>query len=266
MSEQMQDEVVEALAEEVVTPSPEAPRTRRALRGVLRWTAAVAVFGVLGAGTAYGITRMERTDVPGLATASDGRWDYPGIQRPVAGSDLRASVLPAPRGAVEDVALQGDDGWLPVKDFLAVYESTEDRTEVGDHLKDYGLRHIAARGWTTGDGTRTSVYLLRLDDPAVTELLRRDLTEYDAPVHTVRGAEEAEFDDGFPPEADVRGVDRNVYDEKKPYGAEQLRQAYLFSGDVVAVVLQSRKGAAASVPFQQTVVLQSQLLASTQGR
>ena len=36
--------------------------------------------------------------------------------------------------------------------------------------------------------------------------------------------------------------------------------AYLHAGDVLALVLQSHKGAAAAVPFQQTVALQSQLL------
>ncbi|WP_075733870.1 hypothetical protein [Streptomyces acidiscabies] len=272
MSEQTQDEAVqeqavqeEAVPEEVVAPSPEAPKARRVLRGVLRWAAAVAVFGVLGAGTAYGITRMERTDVPGLGTTSDGRWDYPEIQRPVAGADLRAYVLPTPQGAVEDVALKGDGGWLAVKDFLAVYESADSRTKMGEYLKDYGLRHIAARGWTTADGTHTSVYLLRLDDSAVVDRLRENLTGYDAPFYPARGAEETEFDDGIPYESNVQGVDRDVYDEKKPYGAEQLRQAYLFHADVMAVVLQSRKGSAASVPFQQTVVLQSQLLASSPG-
>ncbi len=68
------------------------------------------------------------------------------------------------------------------------------------------------------------------------------------------------FDDGYPTAADVSGVERYAYDEIKPYGAEHLRQAYLCAGDVMAVITQSRKGTAAAVPFQQTVVLQSQLL------
>ncbi|QNP71345.1 hypothetical protein IAG44_19175 [Streptomyces roseirectus] len=275
MSEQREAGVAEAVADEVVEGAVESPtgitgappaRGRRVLRGVLRWGAAVVVFGVLGAGTAYGITRMERTDVPGLATESDGRWEYPEVQRPVTGSDLRSYVLPAPEGAVEDTALRGRDGWLGVKDFLAVYASAEDRVTVGQYLTDYGLRHVAARGWTTPDGTRTAVYLLRLDDPAVTARLRENLTGYDDPVYPARGATETTFDDAFAAESNVAGVDRDAYDEKRPYGAEQLRQAYLFAGDVMAVVLQSRKGSAGAVPFQQTVVLQSQLLASVPGR
>ncbi|GAA3372817.1 hypothetical protein GCM10020367_29940 [Streptomyces sannanensis] len=52
----------------------------------------------------------------------------------------------------------------------------------------------------------------------------------------------------------------NVYVEPKPYGAEQTRLAYLRAGDTVALIAQTRKGGAALVPFQQTVVLQNQLL------
>ncbi|MFD0069146.1 hypothetical protein ACFVJ9_50590, partial [Streptomyces sp. NPDC127574] len=61
-----------------VFPAPQEPpvkvrKDRRVLRAVLRWTAATVVFAAVGASAAYGITRMERTDVPGLATEADGR-------------------------------------------------------------------------------------------------------------------------------------------------------------------------------------------------
>ncbi|MGI5376435.1 hypothetical protein ACQEV2_19675 [Streptomyces sp. CA-251387] len=256
---------------------PPARKDRRVLRAVGRWVAVVTVFGVFGAGSAYGIARMERTDVPGLATESDGRWVYPELTRPPlpagrpgplaadnqAGAhyaDLRGLLLPAPEGATEDKALRGDDGWLATKDFLAVYEPGKDRTEAGQTLTDYGLRHVAARGWTTPDGTRTGVYLLQFDTGEVADEIFEDFTEYDAPVHALRGAAEAEYDKGFPAAASLEGVRRFAYDESKPYGPEQLRQAYVVCGDVVALVVQSRKGTAAAVPFQQTVMLQSQLL------
>ncbi|MFI7410416.1 hypothetical protein ACIBU0_17315 [Streptomyces sp. NPDC049627] len=256
---------------------PPARKNRRVLRAVGRWTAAVTVFGVLGAGTAYGITRMERTDVPGLATESDGRWAYPELTRPPlpAGrpaplavdnhanahyADLRALLLPAPERATEDKALRGDDGWLATKDFLAVYATGKDRSEAGQRLTDFGLRHVAARGWTTPDGTRTGVYLLQFDTGEVADVIFDDFTEYDAPVYALRGAAEAEYDKGFPAAASLEGVRRFAYDESKPYGPEQVRQAYIVCGDVVALVVQSRKGTAAAVPFQQTVMSQSLLL------
>ncbi|MET9151667.1 hypothetical protein ABZX82_10425 [Streptomyces griseoflavus] len=258
---------------------PPAPKDRRVLRAALRWTAAVAVFAVAGAGTAYGITRMERTDVPGLATQSDGRWDYPPLAKPPLPSgspgpaaesnpagthhaDLRALLLPLPKGAKENKALRGTDGWLPTGEFLKEYAEKEDREDFGQHLTDSGLRHIAARGWTTGDGTRTRIYLLHFDTAAVVETrLFLPYFSYKDPARPLRGAEQVEDDASFPEEkAAVPGVQRSVYDETAPRGAEHDRQAYLAAGDVLAVVLQSRKGTAHAVPFQQTVVLQSQLL------
>ncbi|MDT0398567.1 MULTISPECIES: hypothetical protein [Streptomyces] len=257
---------------------PPARGDRRVLRAALRWTAAVVVFAVAGAGTAYGITRMERTDVPGLATESDGRWDYPPLTKPPlpagrpgpaaesnpAGThhaDLRALLLPAPEGAKEDAALRGEDGWLATDDFLKEYGEKEDRDEFRQKLTDAGLRHIAARGWTTGDGTRTRVYLLRFDTAAMVEdTFFTTYFSYSDPAYSVRGTESMGFDKGFSEKIVVPGVQRTPYVEAKPYGKEQERYAYLAAGDVLALVVQSRKGTAHAVPFRQTVVLQSQLL------
>ncbi|MCI3272051.1 hypothetical protein MQP27_13100 [Streptomyces sp. 7R015] len=261
----------------LVPPAP-PKNDRRVLRAVLRWTAAVVVFAAVGAGTAYGITGMERTDVPGLQTESDGRWDYPTLTKPPlpsgspgpfaeenkAGShyaDLRALVLPAPKGASEDKALRGSDGWLPTKDFLAQFTGKERVDALRQNLKDNGLRHIAARGWTTADGTRTRVYLLQFDTAAVVdELFSGDVAPYSSPGYSLRGAGDFAADQDFPSAARVEKIPYSVYAESKPYGSEQVRQAYLSAGDVLAMVVQSRKGAAKAVPFQQTVILQSQLL------
>ncbi|MFI6037818.1 hypothetical protein ACIBBD_27285 [Streptomyces sp. NPDC051315] len=252
-------------------------KDRRVLRAVLRWTAAAVVFATVGTATAYGITRMERTDVPGLETVSDGRWEYPPLTRPplpsgspgpfadgnTAGAhhaDLRALLLPAPLGATEDKALRGSDGWLAQKDFLAEYQERQDREEFGQKLVDAGLRHIAARGWTTKDGTHTRVYLLRFATAEVADRMRADIAPFDEAWYQVRGADASHLDADFPVKAGVEGVQRSAYVEDRPYGAEQVRHAYLQAGDVLALVVQTRKGAAPAVPFQQTVTLQSQLL------
>jgi hypothetical protein len=260
-----------------VAPVP-VRKDRRMLRAVLRWTAATVVFAAVGTSVAYGITRMDRTDVPGLATESDGRWDYPTITRPPLPSgsprplaesnrtgthyaDLRRLVLPAPKDAHIDPALRGADGWLATKTFLAEYATRDDRETVGQQLTDNGLRHIAARGWTTPDGTHTRIYLLQFDSVTVAdEVNSPGLTSYNMPNYAVRGAERMMADDRFPGRAAVDDVTRHAYDEIKPYGAEEVRQAYLSAGDTLAVIVQSRKGTAKAVPFQQTVVLQSQLL------
>lgn len=259
--------------------APPAAKDRRVLRALLRWTAAVAVFAVAGGAAAYGITRMERTDVPGLATVSDGRWEYPELTRPPLPSgspgpfveenkagahhaDLRALLLPAPRGAEADPALRGTDGWLPLGTFLAEFAHKGDRDDVGRLLTDNGLRHVAARGWTTRDGTRTRIYLLQFDTAAVVDhlMMSDELTSFGSPRYAVRGAEEVTRDERFPGTAYVEHVTRTVYVEARPYGGEQVREAYLSAGDTLALIVQSRKGGARAVPFQQTVVLQSQLL------
>ncbi|MDQ0934344.1 hypothetical protein [Streptomyces turgidiscabies] len=176
-------------------------------------------------------------------------------------ADLRALVLPAPEGAREDKALRGSDGWLAAKDYLAEYQVKEERDELGQKLVDNGLRHIAARGWTTPDGTRTRVYLLQFDTANVVETaFAGDAVAFATPTYQIRGAAEVVYDEDFPQAAAVSHVVRTVYVEEKPYGPEQVRQAYLATGDVFAVILQSREGTAEAVPFQQTVILQSQLL------
>jgi hypothetical protein len=252
--------------------------SRRLLRAALRWTAALVVFAVVGAGTAYGIAGMKRTDVPGLGTASDGRWVYPTLTKPPlpkgspgplaegnkAGThyaDLRQLVLPAPKGATADAALRGEDGWLPTKDFLTEFGEKGDREELAQKFTEYGLRHITGRGWTTPDGTHTRVYLLQFDTAAVVDELTGQIAPYGGPGYQLRGAAESVSDDDFPAKAQIEDVTHVVYTEAKPYGAEQTRHAYLAAGDVLALVIQSRKGTANPVPFQQTVTLQSQLLA-----
>ncbi|MFJ8538680.1 hypothetical protein [Streptomyces sp. NPDC093591] len=256
---------------------PPARKDRRVLRAALRWTTAVVVFAAVGAGTAYGITRMERTDVPGLATESDGRWEYPTLTKPPLPSgrpqpfaeenqagthyaDLRALLLPAPEGAEEDKALRGDDGWLATKDFLAEYADKLERDMFRQDLVDHGLRHIAARGWTTQEGTHTRIYLLQFDTAAVVDELIADVAVYGSPAYRVRGTEASAQDEDFSELPWPGEPLRVAYVEAKPYGAEQVRHAYLSAGDVIALVVQSRKGSARAVPFQQTVTLQTQLL------
>jgi hypothetical protein len=278
MTEQQHLEAPAVPAQPPLPAQPAPRKDRRVLKAVLRWTAAVVVFAAAGAGTAYGITGMVRTDVPGLQTRSDGRWDYPTLTRPplpsgspapFAGAnkagahyaDLRALVLPAPEGATEDKALRGKDGWLATKDFLAEYARKDDREELGQKFVDDGLRDIAARGWTTPDGTHTRVYLLHFDTAAVVDdMFSADLAPYGSPGYQLRGVGSAGHDEGFAPAARVEEVPYSAYVETKPYGAEQVRQAYLSAGDVLGVIVQSRKGSAKAVPFRQTVILQSELL------
>ncbi|WP_327355164.1 hypothetical protein [Streptomyces sp. NBC_01304] len=264
-------------------PAPDAPeapakKDRRILRAVLRWTAAVVAFGAFGAASAYAVTEKTRTDLPGLATESDGRWDYPEIVKPplpegapVAGlsdtneaeihhADLRKLLLPLPKGAKEDRSLRGKGGWLPVGRYLAAYDKVE-RESLRSALDGSALRHIAARGWTMPDGTRTQIYLLRFKTgPWAIDYYQTEMGGGLDPNRLLTGVKEAEIDKAFPENVTVEGTELDVYDETKPRGKDQTRQAYVVAGDTLALIVQSRKGAAEAVPFHQTVILQNQLL------
>ncbi|AXE79219.1 hypothetical protein [Streptomyces atratus] len=263
------------------TPAPQAPEPpspkppRHVLRAVARWTAAVLVCGGLGAGTAFGITSMERTDVPGLATGSDSRWDYPELSLPAlrAGSprpysdgnvaeihhaDLRRLLLPAPAGAIVDKKLDG--GWVSTEQFLSEYVKGK-RSDITHILKDSAPRHVAARGWTMPDGTSTRIYLVQFNSTAFAQYFMDSIAGNGSGVPLV-GAPETLLDEGWNGAGKVERTASYAYDEAKPYGEAQVRQGYLVAGDTLALVVQSResKEGTESVPFHQTLILQNQLL------
>ncbi|MQS13086.1 hypothetical protein F7Q99_12515 [Streptomyces kaniharaensis] len=96
-----------------------ARRTRRR-KAAVRWATATLVFALTGTGAALAVTAPERTDIPGLATKSDGRYTFPALALPPLPSgksapdgkgataakdknrhyaDLRYLLLPTPREA-----------------------------------------------------------------------------------------------------------------------------------------------------------------------
>ncbi|MEV6106820.1 hypothetical protein AB0M28_19195 [Streptomyces sp. NPDC051940] len=258
-------------------PAPPRP-PRRALRAVLTWTAAVVVLAGVAGGVGYGITKAERNDLPLLSTKSDGRWDYPELKLPAlphgapkpleAGpnpaavhyADLRKLLLPLPADGKEDPSVKIKDGWISSADFATVY-AEDDRSTVRQALRDDAVRHIAARAWTMPDGTRTQIYLLQFNTGALAdhyydEVLSGGISaalELEAAPNTV-------LDESWPASARLDGVDLYVYDEEKPYGKTHARQAYVVAGDTIGLVVQEKADGAAKVPFQQTVILQHQLL------
>ncbi|MFE5657904.1 hypothetical protein ACFQ9H_17170 [Streptomyces sp. NPDC056517] len=264
---------------QIPAPAPEKPekpkKSRRPLLwGIARWTAAVLVLGGVGAGTAMGITAMERTDVPGLATESDGRWDYPKLTLPalpadaprpwtegndaeIHHADLRQLLLPAPAGATVDPKLKG--GWTGLDSYLALL-AEKDRGEVKQYMAESALRHIAARGWTMPDGTTTRIHLLRFSSVAFSEAFKDGVTrEISQSSRLPLGVDTAEIDTSTQDVA-VQYLSVYSYAEAEPYGPQQTRWSYIQAGDTFAVITQTRKGGVPTVPFQQTVTLQAQLL------
>ncbi|MGX1886424.1 hypothetical protein [Streptomyces sp. NPDC055287] len=270
------DEVlVEAATAPAPAPAPAAAPPRRVLRAVARWTAAVLVCGGLGTGTAFAIAGLERADVPGLATEHDGRWDYPALSMPAlpAGSprpfnegnrgeihhaDLRELLLPLPSGAERDKELDG--GWVAPERYTAAYEKDK-RAELELALSDYAVRHVAARGWTMPDGTTSRVHLLRFNSVGIAERFKDHVigVGLDGGV-PLAGSPEFEIDPEWASSGLVENTAAYLFAEKKPYEGEQIRLAYIQSGDTVALITHSRKGGAAEVPFHQSVILQNQLL------
>ncbi|MFE7380522.1 hypothetical protein ACFU9F_09175 [Streptomyces zhihengii] len=259
-------------------PVPAAPRDRRVLRAVLRWTAAVLVLAATGAGTAYGVLAQERTDVPGLSTLSDGRWEYPRLVKPAlpAGAplpfaeenpgeihyaDLGKLLLPAPAGSSPDPTLRAERGRVGVERYLREYVE-EEREALREHLTEARVREVVARGWTMPDGTAARVFLLRFHTSAVAgHYFRTQLSGGPDMALRPEGVEElSSVDDAYDPRAKTLSTERYVYDEAAPRGPVHVRHAYITAGDTVAFVVLSREGEVPRVPFHQTVVLQNQLI------
>ncbi|MEU2392403.1 hypothetical protein [Streptomyces sp. NPDC007369] len=257
-------------------PEQAAPGGRTGTGKALRWIAAAAAFAAFGTGTAYGITRAERTDLPGLATAGDGRWDYPvlakptlapGAPQPFAADNkdgihyaaLFQLLLPAPAGSAPDKELKVEQDQKVSEDaFLEEFEPTV-RAKMKQEFADEGLRQIVGRGWTMPDGTRTRVYLLRFASSGFAESRERCGINMN-----VKGVNRIDEDDDWVKAklAQPRpGRDSmELFAEAPPVGDEEVRVGCVQAGDVQAAVFQSRKGSVASIPFHQTVILQGQLL------
>ncbi|WP_419996097.1 hypothetical protein [Streptomyces boninensis] len=258
-------------------PAAPAPSPRRRKGPWLRAAAALLAFALAAGGGYYATTEADRGDLPALATKGDGRWDYPELKLPalpagtpgpfaaantgnVHHADLRDLLLPAPAGAEPDPGLPGKDGWLSNAAYAKAY-AKDDRDELLQELSDNAVRHIAATGWTTPDGTRTRIYLLQFNrGPIAVHFDRRCFNGTMEPASRLVGAPTAEVDDGWRDAYELDNLQLNVYDDAKPRGAEHVRQAYIYAGDTIGIVVQSRKGEAPRLPFRQALVLQQQLL------
>ncbi|MFC8698547.1 hypothetical protein [Streptomyces parvus] len=62
---------------------------------------------------------------------------------------------------------------------------------------------------------------------------------------------------------DIENLSPFVFAEQAPFGAEHVRQEHTLAGDTIALVVHERPGKreTAGIPFPQTLIPQSQLLA-----
>lgn len=151
------------------------PKAKR--RFPWRWVGASVLTLAVGSGCAFGVIAVKRTDIPGLATAADGRYDFAPLVLPAlapgqtdpndAGNeggqhlaDIRELLLPAPEGATRDAALPGATGWVTESATLALLGAAAS----AENLATDGWRHTAGVSWTTPDGAETKIYLLQFID------------------------------------------------------------------------------------------------------
>ena len=249
-------------------------RRQRRRRNALRWFGAVVVTLGLGGGTAFALTLPQRTDLPGLGTAPDGRYTFPQLSLPAlpAGqpapsasenseaeqhlADIRKLLLPRPLGASPQNPKSSVNGWIADPSPLFIVRDSK------SIFGEFGLRHTAAEGWKTSDGATTTIYLLQFADgkaaAGAQSKLANDDTTVDLTVSlsaALTGVPQETPSHQITPVASLSGD----YTPVKTGGTLTTYGSFL-SGDIIAVVIQSGPASLPFPPFQQVMTLQTQLL------
>ncbi|MCC8479420.1 hypothetical protein LMJ41_16200 [Streptomyces globisporus] len=231
-------------ANDTLPAAPEAPaavpahRPRPRPRG--RTTpiiAAAALLGIVGGvAVGYGV-QAEREPTPPAALSQ------PGLGYPA--KPLSADRAPAPLPAAQDRRVKTDGD---LRKLL---------------VKDAAPRHIAARGWTMPDGTTSRIYLVRFNSTAFASRMIDDLDVGSSAGTPLARTDTTDLDPAWGSVNDIESLSSLVFAEQAPFGAEHVRQAYTLAGDKIALVVHERPGKreTARIPFQQTLILQNQLLA-----
>ena len=161
-------------------PPPKKPRRKLPWR----WVGAVVTMLAVGTGCAFAVMAPQRTELPGLKTASDGRYDFAPLVLPTLApgqtdpgslsnpgsqhiSDIRTLLLVPPKGAVLDHSLPGGTGWVSKAATLALVGNS---SSAADQLATDGWRHTAGVAWKTPDGAETKIWLVQfIDNTAATD-------------------------------------------------------------------------------------------------
>ncbi|WP_424212545.1 hypothetical protein ACN20G_10890 [Streptomyces sp. BI20] len=254
-----------------IAPAPRGSWARR--------LGALALFAVVAAGVGVTVARVDPASLPGFPVPSDGRWAYPTQVRPevppgrplpfaadnpdgLHHADLAGLLLTPPAGSRPDADLGTDArSRLTRERFLAGLEPTAAGV-LGRSLVDERLREIAARGWTMPDGTGMRVHLLRFSASDGGE--RAHACGENT---VVRGARRLEADPDWAPGGEVGAPPLDwlrtvtALREEPAGGPVSVRVGCARAGDVVAVLVERRPGAAvAATPLYQSLILQRQLL------
>lgn len=246
-----------------------AGRRSRVRRNVLRWTGAVILTVAVAGGITYAISLPQRTDIPGLATASDGRYDFPhlilptlpaGQPAPTASAnytalqhlaDIRKLLLPRPTGAKTTDAKA--TGWFT--DAYKLFSSSATKSK----FAEYGLRHTATTTWTTSDGATTQIYLLQFADGSAAANAAQDLSVNVGDQVSLSGGLAGVPNDTAAKSVNPTGSATGDYSVVTAAG-KTTRYGAFDSGDVVALVIESGPASVPLAPFVQTLTLQAEML------
>ena len=251
-----------------------ATRRLRRRRNTLRWVGAVVVTLALGGGTAFALTLPQRTDMPGLGTAPDGRYDFPQLSLPTlpAGqpapsasensdaeqhlADIRKLLIPRPSGASAQNPKSAVDGWLADPSPLFIAQDSK------SIFAQFGLRHTATEGWKAGDGATTTIYLLQFADGKAAATAQGQLSDDDTTVDLTLSLSAALT--GVPQDTPSHEITphTNVSGDYTPVtaGGSLTRYGSFLSGDIIALIIQSGPTNLPFAPFQQVMTLQAQML------
>ena len=137
-----------------------------------RWAGALVSMLAVGTGCAFAVMAPQRTHLPGLGTASDGRYTFaplslptlaPGQAPPTSDAnvgqqhiaDIRKLLLSPPQGAIASTPR-----WLS----QAVTLQLLGNPQAAEQLQTDGWRHTAGVTWQTPDGAKTQIWLLQFID------------------------------------------------------------------------------------------------------
>jgi hypothetical protein len=164
-------------AEPLEPPAPLEPPVAEKRKFPWRWVGAVLTSLAVGTGCAFAVLAPQRTHLPGLATAADGRYTFAPLTLPTlapgqaapssdvnAGgqhiSDIRKLLLSPPEGATPDRSLPGASGWFSRAATLKLLANPQ----ADEQLRTDGWRHTAAIAWKTPDGAETKIWLFQFID------------------------------------------------------------------------------------------------------
>ncbi len=253
------EEQAEESSAEPVEEAVEPLEPRR--RFPWRWVGAVVVALAVGTGCAFAVMTPQRTKLPGLKTASDGRYTFapltlptlaPGQAAPTgdanAGqqhvSDMRKLLLSPPEGATPDRSLPGTSGWVS----RAATVKLMGGSQADQQFQTDGWRHTAAVAWKTPDGAETRIWLLQFTDSSAAGDVYSALSSFDGEAVTVSSTSlEVNSSTSVSYTRVVRGATATWY------GIAQVH-------DIEFLIEYAAPASNGLAPFEQEADLQSELL------